>query len=245
MAGDQAMPRPPRFSYAHAVHHVTLRCNNREFLFTAPAFDTFAALLQEARGRFPLALYSYCLMTNHVHLLFKVGSADTLSEAMHWLSTSFTRRFNKASGRNGHVWEGRFRSTIIEAESCLFRCLAYVALNPVRAGMVANPLDYPWSAHRAVCEEDAARVDLSPEYLECGGDAAARSRYYRQIVADEATRPATSLARVYFVGRPRFVRRMETRFGLNRPDALLRRERVGTSIVFVGPRPGRGPVRAK
>ncbi len=131
----QAMPRPPRFSYAHAVHHVTLRCNNREFLFTAPAFDTFAALLQEAR----------------------------------------------------------FRSTIIEAESYLFRCLAYVALNPVRAGMVADPLDYPWSAHRAICEEDAGRVALSREYLGCGADATARSRSYLQIVADEATRPAASL----------------------------------------------------
>jgi len=232
--------RPPRFSYAHAVHHVTLRCNNREFLFTDRAFEAFAALLQEARTRFPFALYSYCLMNNHVHLLFKAGCADTLSAAMHWLSSTFTRRFNRATGRNGHVWEGRFRSTIIEAESYLLRCLAYIALNPVRAGMVADPLDYPWSAHRAVCEEDTRRVDLSPEYLECGADTAERSRLYGEVVCEEATRPAMSLARVYFVGRPRFVGGMEKRFGLGRPDIFLRRQRIGAGVVAVGPRPGRG-----
>ena len=239
------MPRPPRFTYAHAVHHVTLRCNNREFLFSDPAFEAFVDLLQQARGRFPLSLYSYCLMTNHVHLLFRVGADDTLSKVMHWLSTSFTRWFNKLAGRNGHVWEGRFRSTIIEAESYLFRAMAYVALNPVRAGMVADPLAYPWSAHRAVCAEDAERVDLSPEYLDCGADAAARSRFYQRIVADEALRPATSLARVYFVGGPRFVRRMATRFGLNRPAALLRRQAASAGIVFVGPRHGKGHSRPK
>ena len=239
------MPRPPRFSYAHAVHHVSLRANNREFLFSPHALELFVGLLGDARGRFPLSLYTYCLMTNHVHLVFKVGADDTLSKAMHWLSSSFTRRFNTAAGRHGHVWEGRFRSTIIEAASYLFRCMAYVALNPVRAGMVADSLDYPWSAHRAVCEQDAERVDLSPEYLDCGSDAAARSRFYRQIVADEAKRPAISLARVYFVGRTRFVRRMEARFGLRRPDILLRRERPQAGVLFVGPRPGKGPGRPK
>ena len=83
-SAEVAIPRPPRFSYAHALHHVTLRCNNREFLFTEPTFALFPPLLAEARARFPLALYNYCLMTNHVHLLFRVGRDDTLSKAMHW-----------------------------------------------------------------------------------------------------------------------------------------------------------------
>jgi putative transposase len=239
------VPRPPRFTYARAVHHVTLRCNNREFLFSDPTLGLFAELLEQARGEFPLSLHSYCLMTNHVHLLFRVGTDETLSRAMHWLSTSFSRAFNKTAGRNGHLWEGRFRSTIIEADSYLLRCMAYVALNPVRAGMVADPLAYPWSAHRAVCEEDAERIDLGPEYLACGPDATSRSRLYQQIVADERGRPAVSLAGVHFVGRPRFVRRMETRFGLNRPDALLRRTPMGSGLLFVGPRCGRGPARSK
>ena len=119
------MSRPPRFSYAHAVHHVTLRCNNREFLFSPASFELFLTVLHEARATFPIHLYNYCLMTNHVHLLFKVGRDDTLSKAMHWLSTSFVRRFNKATERKGHLWEGRFRSTLIEQETAFFRCMAY------------------------------------------------------------------------------------------------------------------------
>ncbi len=72
------MARAPRFSYPHAVHHVTLRGNNREFLFTVPTFELFLDVLQSARREMPLSLYNYCLMTNHVHLLMKVGHADTL-----------------------------------------------------------------------------------------------------------------------------------------------------------------------
>ncbi len=135
------MPRPPRFTYPRAVHHVTLRCNNREFLFDPASFELFLVLLQETRRRFPLSLFHYCLMTNHVHSrphaprgdamsgtlrrplpqrggatlgrvrhiasrraaagmcwLLPVGCADTLSTAMHWLSTTFVGRFNRAPG---------------------------------------------------------------------------------------------------------------------------------------------------
>ena len=84
------MSRPLRFSYAHALHHVTLRCNNREFLFSVPSFEIFLGVLQEARAGFKLALYNYCLMTNHVHLLFRVTKDDTLSKAMHWVSSTFS-----------------------------------------------------------------------------------------------------------------------------------------------------------
>ena len=97
------MSRPLRFPYPHAVHHVTLRCCNREFLPTEPSFELFRTVLQETRAKFPLSPYNYCLMTNHVHLLFKEGNDDTLSKAMHWRGTTFTRRFNGATGRRGHV----------------------------------------------------------------------------------------------------------------------------------------------
>ena len=234
------MSRPPRFSYAQAVHHVTLRCNNREFLFDESSFGLFFEILQRGRGEFPISLYNYCLMTNHVHLLFKVGTEGTLSKFMHWLSTSFTRRFNKAAGRNGHLWEGRFRSTVIEEASYFFRSMAYVDLNPVRAEMAALPADYRWSAHRAICEEDAEVVAPHPLYLESGRDRAARASAYCAMLAEEAGRPPVSLARVYFVGRPHFVVRMAKRFGLNRPDVLVLREPLGSGLFALGPRPGKG-----
>jgi putative transposase len=233
--------RPPRFSYAHAVHHVTLRCNNREFLFTDSSFAPFLRILQEARARFPLRLYDYCLMTNHVHLLFKAGQDDTLSKAMHWLSTSFVRRFNKAAGRKGHLWEGRFRSTIIEEATSFFRCLAYIDLNPVRARMTATPLDYRWSGHRALRAEDAAQLDVHPLYLDLGPDPASRHRAYCELLADEAAREPFSLATVYFLGSPRFVGRLERRFGLGGRGAFLTRRLLGGGLVCVGPRRGGPP----
>ena len=231
------MSRPPRFSYAHALHHVTLRCNNREFLFSPASFALFVRVLREARGLFPIRLYNYCLMTNHVHLFFGVARDDTLSKAMHWLSTSFVRRFNKVTDRKGHLWEGRFRSTLIEQETAFFRSMAYVDLNPVRAGMVATPADYPWSAHAALRTEDTDAIALHDLYLELGAEPAARYRTYREILAGEAAREPFSLATAYFLGSSRFVGRMESRFASR---AGLRRRPIGGGLILVGPTRG-GP----
>jgi len=232
------MSRPPRFTYARAVHHVTLRCNNREFLFTVPTHELFHSILQEARQKFPLKLYNYCLMTNHVHLLFQVGREDTLSRAMHWISTSFSRRFNRLSGRHGHLWEGRFRSTIIEQDSCFLRCMAYLDLNPVRARMVAAPLDYRWSGHRALRDENTADVDLHRLYLAGGPDKQSRYQTYTKMLAGEADRPSFSLATTYFAGTTGFVRRMQRRFGLDRPGASVEQRELGDGLVRLCPHMG-------
>jgi putative transposase len=237
------MPRPPRFTYAHAVHHVTLRCNNREFLFAEPSLAAFVELLREARASFPLSLYNYCLMTNHVHLLFKVGRDDTLSKAMHWLSTSLVKRFNSQTGRIGHLWGQRFRSTIIEDDAYFFRAMAYVDLNPVRAGMVPSPAAHAWSGHRALRDEDGERLDFHSLYLELGGDAASRYRAYADMVSEEMARPPVPLATKYFVGRPAFVRRMEARFGLRVGRGYLEWQPLGGGVVASGPRIGGGPSR--
>lgn len=235
------MSRPPRFSYAQAVHHVTLRCNNREFLFTVPSFELFLDVLQAARAKFPVALHNYCLMTNHVHLLFKVGAADTLSKMMHWVGTTFSRRFNKLSGRYGHLWEGRFRSAIIEENSYFWRCMAYLDLNPVRAQMVATPLEYRWCGHRALRDENAAVLDLHPLYLAGGRNARLRYASYAAFLAEEARRPAVSLATRYFVGKSRFVARMEQKFCAGARGRRLRHEDLGLGIVSSGPAHGALP----
>jgi len=208
------MSRPPRFSYTGALHHVTLRCNNREFLFTEPSLQLFRQVLQDGREKFDLSLYNYCLMTNHVHLLFEVKHDDTLSKAMHWIGNTFSRSFNKSSGRQGHLWEGRFRSTIVEHESYFFRCMAYMDLNPVRAGIAYAPAEYNWCGHRALKKEDRLELDFHRLYLEMGKDAASRYVKYMSLMSEEAARPAVSLAREYFVGTRRFVRKMVRRFSL-------------------------------
>ena len=169
-------------------------------------------------------------MTNHVHLLFQVGHADTLPEVMHWLSTSFVRRFNKATSRCGHLWQGRYRSTIIEQATYLLRCMAYVDLNPVRAAMVAAAGDYPWCGHRALSRGGEGVLDLHELYLDLGGDEVSRYRTYLDLLAEEARRPAFSLARVHFVGNSRFVARMEARFGVE-SGRRVRRIVVSRGVV--------------
>lgn len=238
------MSRPPRFSYAHAVHHVTLRCNNREFLFAVPSFELFLDILQQARQKFAIALYNYCLMTNHVHLFFKVGCDDTLSKMMHWISTSFSRKFNKLRGRHGHLWEGRFRSTIVDESAYFWRCMAYVDLNPVRAKMVVTPLEHRWCGHRALRDENAAELDLHSLYLASGATARARYRSYLKVLVEEAKRPPVSLATEYFVGAPGFVAKMEKRFGVADRGARLKREDLGMGARLTGPGHG-GPPGSK
>ena len=236
------MSRPPRFSYPGALHHVTLRCNNREFLFADSSFELFRQILQEGRAKFHLALYDYCLMTNHLHLLFKVLLGDTLSKAMHWVANTFSRRFNRLTGRNGHLWEGRFRSTIIEEASYFFRCMAYVDLNPVRAKMAATALEYRWSAHGAIKAEDKSVLDFHPLYLESGPDARARYESYLELLAEEAARPPVSLATEYFVGTPKFVSRMVEKFGLQ-VGSFIHRTPLGMGLECLGARTGGRPPR--
>ena len=236
------MSRPQRFSYAHALHHVTLRCNNREFLFSVRSCELFVAILQEARGAFNLELYNYCLMTNHVHLLFSVGRDDALSRAMHWISSTFSHRSSKLAGRHGHLWEGRFRSTIVDANAYFLRCMAYVDLNPVRAKMVVTPLEYRWPGHRALRDEDTAVLDLHPRYVASGADARSRYSAYTRFLADEAKRAPFSLATKYLVGSPRFVAGMEKKFALDEKGAWLTRETLCADdmspVISTGPRLG-------
>jgi putative transposase len=231
--------RPPRYSYAQAVHHVTLRCNNREFLFSPPSLGLFTHILQEARDRFPLRLYNYCLMTNHVHLLFKVGKDETLAKAMHWISSCFSRRFNRMTGRHGHLWEGRYRSTIIEESTYFLRCMTYLDLNPVHAGIVAECGQYQWSGFGAVFGEDTARVELHPLYLALGDSRASRQLAYAELLADASQRKPVPLAREYFVGSGDFVARMARRFGLATPRTRTRQHDVGVGLVALGPHHGR------
>ena len=212
------MGRTARFSYPRALHHVTMRCNNKEFLFEERSFRLFLDTLLESRDKFAVDLYNYCLMTNHVHLLFAVPNADTLSAFMHRVANLFARRFNRMRERKGHLWEGRFRSTIVEGATYFLRTMAYLDLNPVRARMVANPADHQWSAHRYIVAENEAMIILHRDYLALGSGPSERRQAYRQVIEQEALRPPYSLARTLFIGSKRFVCNMRRRFGLRETD---------------------------
>ena len=110
-------------------------------------FATMMALLAENAHKFAVAVHAYVLMDNHFHLLATPATAEALPLMMQAVGRSYVRYFNQRHGRTGTLWEGRYRSTLIETERYLLACMVYIDLNPVRAGMVALPAAWPWSSH--------------------------------------------------------------------------------------------------
>src|SRR5690348_15741607 len=158
------MARALRTDFAGALHHVTSRGNEKRPIF----FDdddrlTFLKFLGEAVRRFGWSLTAYVLMTNHFHHVIQTPEAN-LSRGMHWLNTTYVCWFNRRHNRSGHLYQGRFKAVLIEKDTYFMEVLRYVALNPVRAGMVPRPEDYRWSSYRAT-----VGLEHAPEWLDVAG----------------------------------------------------------------------------
>jgi len=142
------MARLPRLTLAGYPHHVVQRGNNRQPIFVTVAdYQHLLGLVEENAKKFEVSIHAYVLMTNHFHLLATPLTDTALPLMMQAVGRSYVRYFNDLQCRTGTLWEGRYRSTLIETERYLLACMAYIDLNPVRAGMVAEPLDYAWSSH--------------------------------------------------------------------------------------------------
>jgi REP element-mobilizing transposase RayT len=143
------MARPLRIEFPGALYHVTSRGNARQAIFLD---DTdrlfFLDRLGEVVERHGWLCHSYCLMTNHYHLLVATPEPN-LSDGMRRLNGQYSQRFNRRHGRAGHVLQGRFRGILVERETHLLELARYIVLNPVRAGLVAVAEEYPWSSLRA------------------------------------------------------------------------------------------------
>lgn len=180
------MTRIRRIDYPNAIHHVTQRGNDRQLLFETPDdYRVFLETLAECVARYRWQVLSYCLMPNHLHLLLQTPDAN-LSLGMRRLTGSYARQFNAAHDRSGHVFQGRFGSRLIEDEEHLHAALAYIALNPVRAGLSATPQDWIWSSHAELAgvRRPSGRI-AQAEVLDrfATRPATARARYGRMVVA--------------------------------------------------------------
>ena len=142
------MARLPRLTLPGYAHHVIQRGNNRLPIFATMAdYRYLLALLHENAKRFDVAIHAYVLMSNHFHLLATPQTDKSLPQMMQAVGRSYVRYFNDLQGRSGTLWEGRYRSTLIQADRYLLTCMAYIDLNPVRAGLVPDAKDYPWSSY--------------------------------------------------------------------------------------------------
>jgi len=143
------MARKPRVHYPGALYHVTLRGNAGQAIFFDNRDRTrFYFFLQEGIERFRHRIHAFCLMSNHVHLAIQVADIP-LSRIIQNLSFRYTRWINWRQGRSGHLFQGRYKAVLVDADAYLLELTRYIHLNPVRAGMVKEPEDHPWSGHRA------------------------------------------------------------------------------------------------
>ncbi len=142
------MARLPRLTLPGHPHHIIQRGNNRQAIFATTADrQMMLDLLDENARKFGVAVHAYVLMDNHFHLLATPQTADGLPQMMQAVGRRYVRYFNDSQHRSGTLWEGRYKSTLIQTERYLLACMVYIDLNPVRAGMVAQARDYPWSSH--------------------------------------------------------------------------------------------------
>lgn len=141
------MPRALRINVKDLIYHVFARGNNRDpIFFDSTDFERFLTNLERYREKFTFTLYAYCLLPNHFHLLLRSGKTS-LSQIMQALLTAYTMYVNKKYHRVGHIFQGRFKSIVVEKDSYLLQVLRYIHLNPVKAGMVETVEEYPWSSY--------------------------------------------------------------------------------------------------
>lgn len=142
------MARLNRLTLPGLPHHVIQRGNNRQAIFTSVAdYQYLLALIDENAKEFEVDIHAYVLMSNHFHLLATPQTDTGLPQMMQAVGRRYVRYFNDTQARTGTLWEGRYKSTLIQTDRYLLACMAYIDLNPVRAGMLAEPRDYPWSSH--------------------------------------------------------------------------------------------------
>lgn len=212
------MARLPRLTVPGYPHHVILRGNNRQAIFARSAdYQRLLDLLEESARQFELQIHAYVLMSNHFHLLLTPATQDGLPKMMQALGRSYVRYFNRSQQRTGTLWEGRYKSTLIQSERYLLACMAYIDLNPVRAGLVERAQDYPWSSHAHYLGLRADRL-ITPHalYWELGNTPFAREAAYADLVqaginpVQQATLTDATL-RGWALGEPDFVADLQKR----------------------------------
>jgi putative transposase len=177
------MPRRPRCNLDHVPLHIVQRGHNQEPCFFADAdYQRYLVFLRQALAETDCTLHAYVLMTNHVHLLLTPRRADEVSNALISLGRRYVQHVNRAYQRTGTLWDSRYRSSLIQSDRYLLACQRYIELNPVRAGIVRNPADYPWSSYRvhALGQADDM-VSSHPLYWALGREGTERQLAYRKL----------------------------------------------------------------
>ena len=212
------MARLPRLTLLGYPHHIIQRGNNRQAIFATKAdYQTMLDLLAENARKFDVAVHAYVLMSNHFHLLATPHTADGLPQMMQAVGRRYVRYFNDSQKRSGTLWEGRYKSTLIQTERYLLACMVYIDLNPVRAGLVAQAGDYPWSSYGHYTGLRSDKLITPPPLVwELGNTPFAREAAYAELVQGglnpvQQAALTDSVLRGWALGEPDFVAELQKR----------------------------------
>jgi len=226
------MARPLRIEYDGAFYHVTARGNERKEIFhTKKDYERFKDYIMGAKEKYDFLLHVYVLMTNHYHLIIETPKAN-LNKIMHYINGSYTTYFNRNQGRNGHLFQGRYKAILIDVDRYLLELSRYLHLNPVRAGLVKRPEEYGYSSYRSyITKEKDEIVYRDRIWGMISGDGRNGAQKYRRFVEEGLGKGLESpLKRVYggaILGGNIFIReilrRMEGK-NIQRQDISYRRQ---------------------
>jgi len=191
------MPRKPRMYLPGIPCHVIQRGNNREASFFADQdYQFYLECLDDASKRYGVLVHAYVLMTNHVHLLLTPLKQESLSLTMQSLGRRYVQYINKEYRRTGTLWESRYKSSLIDEDNYLLKCMRYIELNPVRANMVNHPREYRWSSYQcngnSVCNKLIRHHEI---YTSLGTSAELRTQTYRSLFESELEQVDINLIR--------------------------------------------------
>jgi putative transposase len=177
------MARLKRFCPVGIAQHVIQRGNNRQVCFNGDEdFAAYAHWLKEFADKYEVEIHAWVFMTNHVHLLMTPQKDNGISQMMQALGRQYVRFYNYTYKLSGTLWEGRFKSCLVQTSDYLLQCYRYIELNPVRAGMVQHPQDYRWSSYHAnaLGKESSLRTPHD-EYLQLGATEDERKKNYQSL----------------------------------------------------------------
>lgn len=211
------MSRPLRLELPGALYHITSRGDGREPIYLDNGDRiVFLAILAQTCARYGWICHSYCLMTNHYHLLVETR-APNLARGMRNLNGVYTQRFNRAHQRVGHVYQGRYSAVLVQKERHLLELIRYIVLNPVRAGIVPTADVWPWSSYRTTMGllPPPSWLSIEGTVAIFGGGAEGR-RGFSQFVRDGLEAPScwNHLRNQIYLGDPEFIASAKDRVGI-------------------------------
>ncbi len=219
------MPRPTRISLAGLVYHIINRGNNRQDVFKDEEdFLTYIKAIKRFKEKYSFKLYGYCLMDNHTHLVIEPTKTATLSKIIQSITLSHIRLYHLKYSSSGHLWQGRFKSSIIQTDGYLLQCLKYIELNPLRADIASRPEDYRWSSYRfhAFGKDEDRFLDEDPMYLSLANTDKDRQKAYRDFIALEQDKNTLELIKKSItndsiLGSDRFIDELREKLTISKP----------------------------